>query len=57
VYLYAHYFVDIPAGILSGIGLFLLVPKLILPAQRVSAQVDRILSERLKFPAIALTQS
>jgi membrane-associated phospholipid phosphatase len=56
VYLYAHYFVDIPAGIVAGIGLYLLVPRLIKPAQSLSTQVDRILSEKLNFPSIALTQ-
>jgi membrane-associated phospholipid phosphatase len=54
VYLYAHYFVDIPAGIVTGIALYLLVPLLIKPAKRLSTRVDKLLSEKLHFPAIAL---
>jgi membrane-associated phospholipid phosphatase len=54
VYLYAHYFVDIPAGIITGILLYLLVPPLIGPASRLCARVDRYLSEKLHFPVIAL---
>jgi membrane-associated phospholipid phosphatase len=54
VYLYAHYFVDIPAGIVTGIVLYLLVPLLIKPAKRLSTRVDKLLSEKLHFPAIAL---
>ena len=54
VYLYAHYFVDIPAGIVTGIVLYLLVPLLIKPAKRLSTRVDKLLSEKLYFPAIAL---
>jgi len=57
VYLYAHYFVDIPAGILTGIGLYLLVPKLIKPTRWFSIQVDRLLAGRLHFPEIALPQA
>jgi membrane-associated phospholipid phosphatase len=57
VYLYAHYFVDIPAGIVTGIGLYLLVPRLIKPAKRLSSRVDRLLSQKLNFPVIALTQT
>ncbi len=57
VYLYAHYFVDIPAGILTGIGLYLLVPKLIKPTRWLSTQVDRFLAGRLRFPEIALPQA
>jgi membrane-associated phospholipid phosphatase len=57
VYLYAHYFVDIPAGILTGIGLYLLVPKLIKPTRWFSIQVDRFLAGRLHFPEIALPQA
>jgi membrane-associated phospholipid phosphatase len=57
VYLYAHYFVDIPAGIVTGIGLYLLVPRLVIPSQRIYAHVDRFLIQRLNIPAIALTQN
>ena len=57
VYLYAHYFVDIPAGILTGIGLYLLVPKLLKPARWLSTQVDRLLAGRLHFPPIAMPQN
>lgn len=57
VYLYAHYFVDIPAGIVTGIVLFLLVPLLIKPAKRLSCRVDKLLMEKLHFPVIALPQS
>jgi membrane-associated phospholipid phosphatase len=57
VYLYAHYFVDIPAGALAGIGLYLLVPKLIKPTKRLSTRVDKFLTEKLHFPVITLTQS
>ena len=56
VYLYAHYFVDIPAGIITGILLYLLVPRLIQPARRLSIQVDKFLTEKWRFPAIALLQ-
>jgi len=56
VYLYAHYFVDIPAGILTGIGLYLLVPKLIKPTRWLSTQVDKFLAGKLRFPAIVLPQ-
>jgi membrane-associated phospholipid phosphatase len=56
VYLYAHYFVDIPAGIVVGIALYLLVPLLIRPAKQLSAWVDKWLMERLHFPPIALPQ-
>jgi membrane-associated phospholipid phosphatase len=54
VYLYAHYFIDIPAGMATGILLYLLVPRLIEPAARLSARVDGLLAEKLRFPAIAL---
>jgi membrane-associated phospholipid phosphatase len=57
VYLYAHYFVDIPAGIVTGIVLYLLVPLLIKPANRLSTRVDNLLMEKLHFPVIALPQS
>ena len=57
VYLYAHYFVDIPAGILTGILLYLLVPKLIKPTRWLSTQVDRFLAGKLQFPVIALPQT
>lgn len=57
VYLYAHYFVDIPAGILTGISLYLLVPKLIKPTRWLSTQVDGLLAGKLHFPAIALPQT
>jgi len=56
VYLYAHYFVDIPAGIVVGIALYLLVPLLIRPAKQLSTRVDKWLMERLHFPPIALPQ-
>lgn len=56
VYLYAHYFVDIPAGIVTGIVLYLLVPRLIKPAKRLSIRVDELLAEKFHFPAIALPQ-
>jgi membrane-associated phospholipid phosphatase len=54
VYLYAHYFVDIPAGIVTGILLYLLVPRLMEPTDRLAARVDGLLAERLRFPVIAL---
>jgi membrane-associated phospholipid phosphatase len=57
VYLYAHYFVDIPAGILTGIMLYLLVPKLIKPTRWLSTQVDTFLAGKLRFPVIALPQT
>jgi membrane-associated phospholipid phosphatase len=57
VYLYAHYFVDIPAGIVTGIVLYLLVPLLIKPAKRLSSRVDKLLMEKLHFPVIDLPQS
>lgn len=57
VYLYAHYFVDIPAGIVTGIVLYLLVPLLIKPAKQLSTRVDELLAEKLHFPAIALPQT
>jgi len=56
VYLYAHYFIDIPAGILAGIVLYLLVPLLIKPAKWLSTRVDKVLSQKLHFPAIALAE-
>jgi len=54
VYLYAHYFIDIPAGIVAGILLYLFVPLLIEPAQCLAARVDRFLAEKWHFPDIAL---
>ena len=54
VYLYAHYFIDIPAGIVAGILLYLLVPLLLKPAKRLAARVDRFLAEKWHFPAVAL---
>jgi membrane-associated phospholipid phosphatase len=54
VYLYAHYFVDILAGIITGIILYILVPHLIGPAKRLSARVDGLLSRKFHFPEIAL---
>lgn len=54
VYLYAHYFIDIPAGIVAGILLYLLVPLLLKPAKRLAARVDRFLAEEWHFPAVAL---
>ena len=56
VYLYAHYFIDIPAGIVTGIILSLAVPRLIEPAQRLSARIDKFLSKKLSFPVIALSE-
>ncbi|UCF98090.1 MAG: phosphatase PAP2 family protein [Spirochaetaceae bacterium] len=57
VYLYAHYFIDIPAGVLAGIVLYLGVPLLIKPTQRLSARVDVFMVRNLHFPAIALPGS
>ena len=57
VYLYAHYFVDIPAGIVMGIVLYLLVPRLINPTRRLSIRVDKLLAEKWRFPTIALPQT
>jgi membrane-associated phospholipid phosphatase len=54
VYLYAHYFVDIPAGIVAGILLYLLVPLLIKPARWLSTRVDSFLAKKWRFPEIAL---
>jgi membrane-associated phospholipid phosphatase len=54
VYLYAHYFIDIPAGMMAGALLYLLVPLLVEPARRWSTKVDLFLAEKLGFPAIAL---
>jgi membrane-associated phospholipid phosphatase len=54
VYLYAHYFIDIPAGIVTGILLYLLVPLLIRPAKRLANGVDKFLADKWHFPAIAL---
>jgi membrane-associated phospholipid phosphatase len=54
IYLYAHYFIDIPAGIVTGILLYLLVPLLIKPAQRLATGVDKFLADKWHFPAIAL---
>lgn len=54
VYLYAHYFIDIPAGIVAGILLYLLVPLLLKPAKHLAARVDRFLAEKWHFPAVAL---
>lgn len=52
VYLYAHYFIDIPAGIVTGILLYLFVPLLIKPAQRLATRVDGFLAGKLRFPAV-----
>ena len=57
VYLYAHYFIDIPAGIVAGIVLYLVVPLLIGPAKRAAAQVDMCLMEKLRFPPVALPET
>jgi membrane-associated phospholipid phosphatase len=54
VYLYAHYFIDIPAGIVTGVILYLLVPLLLKPTQRLSVKIDAFLAEKLHFPAIAV---
>jgi membrane-associated phospholipid phosphatase len=54
IYLYAHYFIDIPAGIVTGILLYRLVPLLIKPAQRLTTGVDRFLADKWHFPVIAL---
>ncbi len=54
IYLYAHYFIDIPAGIVTGILLYLLVPLLIKPAQRLATGVDKFLADKWHFPAVAL---
>jgi len=56
VYLYAHYFIDIPAGIVTGIVLYLVVPRLIKPAQRLCARLNRFLSRNLNFPDVALPE-
>lgn len=53
VYLYAHYFVDVPAGVVTGIGLYLVVPRLEAPARRAARSLDRLLARRLRFPTLA----
>jgi membrane-associated phospholipid phosphatase len=53
VYLYAHYFVDVPAGLLVGLGLYFLVPRLRPAAERAAERAGAFLARRLGFPAMA----
>jgi membrane-associated phospholipid phosphatase len=54
IYLYAHYFVDIPAGVVAGIILWFTVPRLMRPAGAVMEQVGRWFTRRLGFRPVAL---
>jgi membrane-associated phospholipid phosphatase len=53
VYLYAHYLVDVAAGLLAGLGLYYLVPRIRPGASRAADRVGRLLAQRLGFPPIA----
>ncbi len=53
VYLYAHYFVDLPAGLLAGLGLYFLVPGIRRWALRGADRMGSFLAGRLGFPAIS----
>ena len=53
VYLYAHYFVDVPAGLLVGLALHFLVPRLRPAAERAAERAGSFLAGRLGFPAMA----
>ena len=54
IYLYAHYFVDIPAGLVAGIVLWLTVPRLIAPAARIMERAGALFRKRLGYPPVAL---
>jgi membrane-associated phospholipid phosphatase len=54
IYLYAHYFVDLPAGVVAGIVLFFTVPRLMTPTAAVMERVGRWFRTRLRFPPVAL---
>jgi membrane-associated phospholipid phosphatase len=56
VYLYAHYFIDIVAGIAVGIVLLILVPRLMGSARSAAERASAILAEKLGFPEIALPE-
>jgi membrane-associated phospholipid phosphatase len=53
VYIYAHYFVDIPTGLLAGVGLYFLVPRLRPAAERAAERAGAVLAGRLGFPPMA----
>ncbi len=50
VYLYAHYFVDVPAGLLAGLALHFIVPRLRPAAERAAEWAGAFLAGRLGFP-------
>jgi membrane-associated phospholipid phosphatase len=52
VYLYAHYFVDVPAGLLTGLALYFLAPRLRPAAERAAGSAGRFLAARIGFPAM-----
>jgi membrane-associated phospholipid phosphatase len=56
VYLYAHYFVDVAAGIPVGIALYFLVHRLEPLVARAAERVDAVLSRRLGFPPMAVAE-
>ena len=53
VYLYAHYFVDVPAGLLAGLGLYFLVPRFRPFACRAADRAGSFLVRRWGFPPMA----
>jgi len=54
IYLYAHYFVDIPAGAIAGVLLFFTVPRLIPSTAAAAARMGAWFRERLGFRPVAL---
>jgi membrane-associated phospholipid phosphatase len=52
VYLYAHYVVDVAAGLLTGLGLYFLVPLLRPGARRAADRLGAFLADRLGFPPL-----
>ncbi len=54
VYLYAHYFVDIVAGVAVGVVLILFVPRLLKPTQPLADRVSGFLQKKVRFPEHSL---
>ncbi|MBN1836679.1 MAG: hypothetical protein JW820_12565, partial [Spirochaetales bacterium] len=54
IYLYAHYFVDIPAGVIAGVVLYFAVPRLIPAAASAAARIGAFFRARFGFPPVAL---
>ena len=52
-HLYAHYFIDVAAGIPVGIALYFLVPRLEPALRRAAEWADAILARRLGFRPMA----